>query len=275
MAEDQKMKTVLVTGSTDGIGLETAKALYSKGHHVLMHGRNFAKLEEKANEITPSNGNGRIDACVADLSKISEVEALAASVAEKYPNLDVLINNAGLLSPGPDTPDGLDVRFAVNTIAPYLLTKRLGPLIGSSGRVVNVASMSQSPVDLDALANKTKVPDEYDAYCQCKLALISWTRSMASAQKDGDEWPAIVAVNPGSLLRTKMVTSQGVDDCQDVSVAVDILCRAALSDEFKDASGMYYDNDNKKFADPHPDALNATKCDEIVRVIEAVLDGIK
>tara|TARA_R110002167_G_scaffold138853_4_gene326256 strand:+ start:5509 stop:5988 length:480 start_codon:yes stop_codon:yes gene_type:complete len=123
-------KTILITGSTDGIGLETAKILLSQGHRVLLHGRNQAKLDNVEKQLSALPGAGQIECYIADLSRKSEVESLAQAVATKHATVDVLINNAGIFhTPEPITSNGLDIRFAVNTLAPYLLTKRLLPLL--------------------------------------------------------------------------------------------------------------------------------------------------
>ena len=119
-------KTILITGSTDGIGLEAARMLVAQGHHVLLHGRNPEKLEDVERALSGVPGGGGVESYVSDLSRMSEVEAFAKAVAERYTRLDVLINNAGIFrTPEPITQDGLVVRFAVNTIAPYLLAQRL------------------------------------------------------------------------------------------------------------------------------------------------------
>nr|WP_067294322.1 SDR family NAD(P)-dependent oxidoreductase [Marinobacterium profundum] len=265
-------KTILVTGSTDGIGLETAKMLVSQGHHVLVHGRNQAKLETTLQTLSALTDNAQIDGYLADFSTMAEVEALAKAIAAKHETLDVLINNAGILrAPETTTADKLDIRFAVNTLAPYLLTQRLLPLIKTSGRVINLSSAAQSPVDLEALAGRRPLA-EMAAYSQSKLALTIWSRHLALALKA--EGPAIIAVNPGSLLASKMVKEGFGIAGNDIRIGADILIRASLSDEFEEASGQYFDNDSKSFASPHPDALNAEKSAELVRVIEKLLATI-
>lgn len=262
-------KTILVTGSTDGIGLETARILVSLGHHVLLHGRNPAKLEKVEKRLSELLDGGRVESFVSDLSRMADVESLAKAVAEKHAQLDVLINNAGVYCvPDPRTQEGLDMRFAVNTIAPYLLTQRLMPLLGKSGRVINLSSAAQSRVDPEALAGRINLSDGV-AYAQSKLALTMWSHTMALSLK-GDG-PAIIAVNPGSMLGSKMVKQAYGVAGGDLRIGAEILCRAALSDEFAAASGRYFDNDRGQFASPHPDALNLQKCEEIVHVIEAVL----
>ncbi len=262
-------KTIIVTGSTDGIGLETARMLVSLGHRILLHGRNPAKLEKVERTLSASPGGGRVESFLADLSRMADVEALARAVAEKHDKLDVLINNAGVFRAADRiTQDGLDVRFAVNTIAPYLLTKRLLPLLGASGRVINLSSAAQSPVDPEALTGRSGLSDGA-AYAQSKLALTMWSRYLALSLKD--DGPAVIAVNPRSLLGSKMVKEAYGVAGGDLRIGAEILTRAALSDEFADASGRYFDNDSGRFASPHPDALDPQKCDEIVRLIEAIL----
>lgn len=262
-------ETILITGSTDGIGLETAKMLVSRGHNVLIHGRNPAKLEAAEQMLSLLPGNGHVECYVADLSRMAGVVTLAAAVAAAHGKLDVLINNAGVYTaPDPITTDGLDVRFAVNAVAPYLLTQRLLPLLGSKGRVINLSSAAQAPVDPDALTGRVRLSDG-TAYAQSKLALTMWSRHMAVAL--GDSGPVIVAVNPGSLLASKMVKQAFGVAGADLGIGAEILTRAALSDEFATASGQYFDNDNGRFAEPHPDALDPRKIGEIARLIETVL----
>jgi NAD(P)-dependent dehydrogenase (short-subunit alcohol dehydrogenase family) len=263
-------KTILITGSTDGIGLATAKMLVSKGHRVLVHGRSQAKLERAEELLSGLPGAGKVESYKADLSHMPDVEGLAKAVAEKHDVLDVLINNAGILKvANPITQDGLDVRFVVNTIAPYLLTQRFLPLMGQSGRVVNVSSAGQAPVDVQALAGRVRIVDDYNAYAQSKLAITMWSRHMAQSGK-GDV-PVIVAVNPGSLLGSKMVQEGFGVAGGDINIGADILTRAALSDEFAAATGQYFDNDAGRFSSPHPDALDAGKSAQIVRAIETLL----
>lgn len=262
-------KTILITGSTDGIGLETAKLLVSQGYHVLLHGRNPQKLEQVQKILLELKGGGAVEIYVADLSLMDNVEELAKTVAEKHSKLDVLINNAGVYNASNAvTQDGLDVRFAVNTIAPYLLTQRLLSLLGTSGRVINLSSAAQSTVQKEALTGRVKLRDGA-AYAQSKLALTMWSRILGLSLKDSG--PIIVAINPGSMLGSKMVKQAFGVTGGDIRIGAEILTRAALTDEFKTASGKYFDNDSGKFASPHPDALDTDKCQEIVSIIETVL----
>lgn len=266
-------KTILITGSTDGIGLETARMLVTQGHRVLLHGRSPAKLAAVEKTLSGLPGGGAVESYLADLSRLLEVNAFAQLVAERHTRLDVLINNAGVFKTAdPITQDGLDVRFVVNAIAPYLLTQRLLPLLGTSGRVVNLSSAAQSPVDPEALAGRTRLSDDFSAYAQSKLALTMWSRTLALSLKD--EGPVIVAVNPGSLLGTKMVKEGFGTAGKDIRIGAEILIRAALADEFDGATGLYFDNDSGEFASPHPDALNPQKTEAVMRAIVRVVTEV-
>ena len=131
-------KKILITGATDGIGLETARILVADGHHVLLHGRSKYKLEAVHEELSKV---GTVESYIADLSDVNDTKNLASDITAKHESLDVLINNAGVLkTPNPITADGSDIRFVVNTIAPYMLTKALLPLMNSNGRIVNLSS---------------------------------------------------------------------------------------------------------------------------------------
>lgn len=263
-------KKILITGSTDGIGLETAKTLVSRGHYVLIHGRNSAKLEEVERMLLSLSDAVQVESYVADLSRLNDVEAFAGAVAKKHDRLDVLINNAGVYKTSePITQDGLDVRFVVNTIAPYLLTQKLLPLLGANARVINLSSAAQAPVNKGALAGRTHLTDDMAAYAQSKLAITMWSRVMALSLKDNG--PVFISVNPGSLLATKMVKEGFGMAGNDIRIGSDILTRAALDDEFATASGQYFDNDAGRFASPHNDVLDAKKSREVVQVIEDVL----
>lgn len=262
-------KTVLITGSTDGIGLATAKLLASQGHTILLHGRSPAKLEAAEKTLSSLPGARRIETYVADLSRMRNVEDLAKAVGATHAKLDVLINNAGIFkTPEPVTADGLDMRFAVNTIAPYLLTRRLLPRVAARGRVINLSSAAQARVDPKALSGQVKL-SEMEAYSQSKLALTMWSRAVAMSL--GADGPIIFAVNPGSMLGSKMVTEGFGVAGGDIGIGADILTRAALDKDFSVASGKYFDNDLGRFGPPHPDALDPKKSAEIVQMIETVL----
>ena len=128
-------KTILITGSTDGIGFETAKALYAQGHRIVLHGRSATKLAATEAALRKLSNDGQTEACLADLSSMTDVVALGEALVANDEKIDVVINNAGVFhSADTFTDDGLDIRFAVNTFAPCLLTQRLLPLLQTGAR---------------------------------------------------------------------------------------------------------------------------------------------
>ena len=257
-------KTILITGATDGIGLLTAQKLAADGHTVLLHGRSEAKLAKAAEAV-----GGNPKTYRADLSDMSEVAALAKAVIADTPKLDVLINNAGILkTPQTETAAGRDIRFDVNTIAPYILTRALLAIMPKDGRVVNLSSAAQAPVDVQAMTNFTPMGD-MEAYAQSKLGITIWSAEMAAGLPDG---PAIIAVNPGSLLASKMVKEGFGVAGNDLNVGADILIRAALSAEFAQASGQYFDNDSERFAPPHHAASDAGHVAAFMQALNAIVE---
>ena len=232
-------KTILITGSTDGIGLLTAKTLKAQGHHVILHGRNAAKLTAAANEL-----GGDVATYGADLSSLSATRDLARAIAENHSQIDVLINNAGVFKTAdPILANGQDVRFVVNTLAPYILTKALLPVIPQDGRVLNLSSAAQAPVNLHALKGEVRLGD-MDAYSQSKRAITIWSHMIARDLSDG---PVVLSVNPGSLLASKMVKEGFGVAGNDLQIGADILCRLALDASFTADTGKYWDNDSGGF----------------------------
>jgi len=266
-------KTILITGATDGIGFETAKMLVKQGHYVLLHGRNEDKLKKVEQALLVHCETAQFKSYRADLSNMSDVLGLAQALTKNHQHLDILINNAGVYSASNElTVDGLDPRFAVNTIAPYLLTKTLLTLMDKYSRVLNLSSAAQATVNLDALRGLVTLNDS-EAYAQSKLALTIWSRVVGLQLKN--RGPIIIAINPKSLLGSKMVKEAFGISGSDLSLGAEILCQAALCDDFANASGLYFDNDYEKFADPHPDALDESICqgvmDSIVEIQQKLI----
>jgi NAD(P)-dependent dehydrogenase (short-subunit alcohol dehydrogenase family) len=151
-------KVCLVTGATHGIGLETAKALAGTGATVLVHGRDLERAREVAGELARSTGNAQVRAVQADFARLAEVRRLAQELSSSLPRLDVLVNNAGMMSASRGrSAEGYDLTFAVNHLAPFLLTNLLLPRLTASGagRIVVVASAAhrRARLDFDDLMN--------------------------------------------------------------------------------------------------------------------------
>jgi NAD(P)-dependent dehydrogenase (short-subunit alcohol dehydrogenase family) len=152
---DLKDKTVLVTGSTDGVGRLVTRLLARQGAHILIHGRDRYRGKQVVDQIQAVRTGSAIF-LRADFSSLAEVRRLAKVVAQTGNRLDVLINNAGIGSGGArgkreTSQDGHELRFALNYLAGFLLTRLFLPLMLASkpARIVNVSSLGQHPIDFD------------------------------------------------------------------------------------------------------------------------------
>ena len=176
-------KTVLVTGGTGGIGRAAAVALASMGARVGITGRDRARAEHAAAAITRESGNPAVDVFVADMSSQAEVRRLADEVLAAYPRLDVLLNNVGgFWARRHMTADGLEHTFALNHLAPFLLTNLLLDRLTASApaRIVTVSSGAQSmgTIDFDDLMGEQKYSGS-QAYNQSKLTNVMFTYELA------------------------------------------------------------------------------------------------
>lgn len=262
-------KTILITGATDGIGLKTAQMLAPMGHTLLIHGRNPEKLQSVMDRLSNFSSTDLIKGLTADLSDMISVKTLTDQIFEEYDKLDVLINNAGVYKvETPVTCQHLDSRFAVNTLAPYLLTKQLLPLFDSAGRVINLSSAAQAPFAPKELSEPSGLNDDM-VYAKSKLALTMWSTALGLSFKD--KGPAVIAVNPASFLGSKMVKQAYGVEGKDLGIGASILVQAALSEEFANASGKYFDNDSGQFSRPHPHALDPEQCRSLIREMEEIL----
>ena len=177
------MKTILVTGSTDGIGLATARELARRGCAVIVHGRNDRRAEAAARELADATGNRNVTTVAGDFGSLAEVRAMADRVLAACPRLDVLINNAGIaVRRRRTTKEGFESTFAVNHLAPFLLTNLLLDRLRESApaRVVNVSSgvHSSGRIDFDDLQMERRF-DGWQAYCNSKFANALFTCELA------------------------------------------------------------------------------------------------
>ncbi|KGL63425.1 SDR family NAD(P)-dependent oxidoreductase [Polaribacter sp. Hel1_85] len=270
------IKTILITGSTDGIGKLTALKLAKEGHSVYIHGRNEAKVNAVISEIKEICNNENVSGFVADFSNIEAVKKIAKKIKKEIPIIDVLINNAGVFkTKNTLNKAGLDIRIVVNYLAPYLLTNEILPnlRLSKAPRIINLSSAAQAPVSENVLTGKEQVA-ENNSYAQSKLALTMWSFHLAKQESNIN----IIAVNPGSLLNTKMVKEAYGQHWSPAEKGVDILYDLALSNSYKNDSGKYFDNDKGEikgcFAPAHTDAYDKNLISVLLEKTEALLLGL-
>jgi NAD(P)-dependent dehydrogenase (short-subunit alcohol dehydrogenase family) len=237
-------KICLVTGSTDGVGRHVALELGAAGATVLVHGRSRERAEQVISEIR-KRGNGSAIFYPADLASFQEVRELAETVRRNHERLDVLINNAGIgsRSGGPQrrtSADGHELRFAVNYLAGFLLTRLLLPLIVPSApaRIVNVASAGQFPIDFDDVM-LTRGYDGGRAYTQSKLAQVMFTFDLARELEHTGV--TVNCLHPATYMDTTMVRETGVSPISTVKEGADAVLNLALSDDLSGKTGLYFD----------------------------------
>src|SRR3954466_4594423 len=207
-------KTVLITGSTDGVGRYVAAKLAAAGAKVLIHGRDRDRAKTLAADIRRA---GRSEAVFyqADLSSLAGVRQLGQAVLADHGRLDVFISNAGIGSRTQggaerrQSADGYELRFAVNYLSGFLLAHLLLPLLKTSApsRIVNVASLGQHPIDFEDVM-LTKDYSGSRAYAQSKLAQIMFTIDLAHQLKDSGV--TVNSLHPATYMNTTMVREGGI-----------------------------------------------------------------
>jgi NAD(P)-dependent dehydrogenase (short-subunit alcohol dehydrogenase family) len=239
-------QTILVTGSTDGLGRALARELAGRGATVLLHGRDSAKGEAALREIREATGNERVAFYLADLGSLAEVRGLAETVRGEQERLDVLVNNAGIGTGGRAraerelSADGYELRFAVMYLAPYLLSSLLEPLLVRSApsRIVNVASAGQLPIDFDDVMLERSYSGA-QAYCQSKTALVMLTFDLASEL--ADRGVAVNCLHPGTYMPTKMVLEAGVTPVDSLESGIEATLRLVADPALDGVTGTYFD----------------------------------
>mgnify|MGYP003287936009 CR=1 FL=1 len=249
-----QQQTVLVTGATDGLGRALARELARRGATVLLHGRDQERLEETRREIEQATGNDRLDSHRADLSSLQQVRRLGREVAAQQARLDVLVNNAGIAGEGPRelSADGVELRFAVNYLAPFLLTRLLLPLLRRSApaRIVNVASVGQVPIDFDDVMLERGY-DGLRAYRQSKLAQVMFTFELAERLRAaGEPGVTVNALHPATLMDTKMALQTFGYAMSTIQDGVEATLRLAVAPELDGVTGRYFDRLREARANP-------------------------
>ncbi len=244
-----KDKTILITGSTDGVGRVVAQRLGAAGARVLVHGRDASRGKATVTEIEAAGGKAEL--LLADLASLAEVRRLAEAVRARTSRLDILINNAGIGTAGARrqvSADGYELRFAVNYLAGFLLTSELLPLLKASSpvRIVNVASAGQQAIDISDVM-LTRSYDGVRAYCQSKLAQILFTVDLAEQLKGSGV--TVNGLHPASYMNTTMVRQAGVTPWNSVETGADAILNLATSPALEGRSGLYFDGLRESRAD--------------------------
>jgi NAD(P)-dependent dehydrogenase (short-subunit alcohol dehydrogenase family) len=237
-------QTILVTGATDGLGRALARELAARGATVLVHGRSQQRLDDTLRELREATGSERLRPYRADLASLEEVRRLGREVGAEQ-RLDVLVNNAGIAGVGDrqESADGHELRFAVNYLAPFLLTSLLLPLLERSApaRVVNVASVGQVPVDFDDVMLE-RGWEPLRAYRQSKLAQVMFTFELAERLRAaGETGVTVTALHPATLMDTKMAIESFGYAMSSVEEGVAATLRLAVDPEVDGVSGRYFD----------------------------------
>jgi NAD(P)-dependent dehydrogenase (short-subunit alcohol dehydrogenase family) len=250
-------RTALVTGATDGVGAVVARQLGASGLRVLVHGRDQERGARVVHDIRQAGGEAAFLA--ADLASLAEVRRLAEAVRAETDRLCLLINNAGVGSAGPGrqvSADGHELRFAVNYLAGFLLTRLLLDLLRSNApaRIVNVASAGQQAIEFDDVM-LTRGYSGSRAYRQSKLAQILFTVDLA-AELDGAD-VTVNALHPATYMNTTMVRLAGVTPWSTVEQGAEAILNLAAAPALAGRSGLYFDGLRETRADAQaydPDA---------------------
>ena len=235
-------KVILVTGATDGLGRALAAELVRAGATVLVHGRDPGRIAETVRELSESGEADRVRSYQADLSGLDGVRSLADQVTAAEPRLDVLVNNAGIGATVPgggvrqESTEGYELRFAVNYLAGYALTKLLLPLLRASApsRIINVSSLGQQAIDFGDVM-LTSGYDGMRAYRQSKLAQILFTFDLA-AELDGTG-VTVNTLHPATFMPTKIVTGATMST---VPEGVEATARLITAPDAETGTGRFF-----------------------------------
>jgi NAD(P)-dependent dehydrogenase (short-subunit alcohol dehydrogenase family) len=241
-------KTVLITGSTDGVGRYVAKRLAADGAEVLIHGRDAARAKTLIDEIA-RDGAPAPAFYQADLASLAGARQLADAVRAEHGRLDVFVSNAGIgsMNGGPErrtSADGHELRFAVNYLSGFLLAHLLLPLLKAAApaRIVNVASLGQHPIDFDDVMI-TKNYSGSRAYAQSKLAQIMFTIDLADELKGTGI--TVNSLHPATYMNTTMVRAGGITPMSTVEQGGDAILHLVAGDDVESKTGLFFNGMNE------------------------------
>lgn len=273
-------RIIVVTGATDGLGRALSNALALRPATTLvLHGRNQTRLDELAAELADAPASVRT--VCADFSELAQVHQLADEITEFTDRISVLVNNAGVGAGEPDgndrrlTVDGHELRFAVNHLAAFALTRRLLPLLdrGAPARIVNVASLGQAPINFD----DPTLEHNYSgmgAYAQSKLAMVA-TGFVLARELD----PHRITVNslhPATFMPTKMVLESIGYSIDSLEEGLEATLRLVIAPELEGVTGQFYDRTRvaKAHADAYDPMVRRKLWDLSTRLTEAPAEGL-
>ncbi|MFI0451967.1 SDR family NAD(P)-dependent oxidoreductase [Actinomadura sp. 6N118] len=250
-------RTILITGSTDGLGRHLALRLGRAGARILIHGRDPARACDVRDAIVAAGGPTP-SILLADLASLAEVDRLADQVHRHTDRLEVLVNNAGVGFGRTGAArqvgaDGLELRFAVNYLAGYRLTRLLLPLLTRSApaRIVNVASAGQQEIDFtDLMLDRSY--DGVTAYRRSKLAQLMFTLDLADELRP--EAVTVNALHPATFMDTTMVRHAGSAPTSTVAEGGDAVVRLITDPALERVTGRYYNGQIPARA--HPQAYD-------------------
>ncbi len=257
------VKTILITGATDGIGKHLAKKLASEGHHVILHGRNPQKLELATQEVRAVSLRDRVSSYLADFSKLDDVYRFVEEIKRDFQNIDVLFNNAGLYA-GKErkaSAENVELTFMLSVLVPYILTTELSPLLekAADGRVINTSSYMHhfaKVKDLDFGFENNYNPGL--AYNNSKLYTIWMTRYLArdfflkgSSITVNSYHPGLISTNLGnnsSNEKTKKSLFGRLmkSFSKDLDEGIETGYYLTLSEEVTGLTGYYFDDKTVK-----------------------------
>ncbi len=266
-------RTVLVTGATDGIGIVTALHLARLGAHVIVHGRNAERVTRTAAMIRKDAGPASASELVADLSSLHEVRTAAATLLERYPAIHVLLHNAGVyMTERVLTVDGHETTFAVNHLAPYLLTGLLLDRVKASGRgrIVTVSSMVhvRAKLAFDNLQGERQYSG-YAAYGLSKLANAMFTWELAERLRGTDVMAT--CLHPGVIATKLLATGFPGSGGASVESGAMTSVHLASSPAVEGISGAYFVG--KHQAEPSPLVHDADQRLRLWEVSEKLVGG--
>jgi NAD(P)-dependent dehydrogenase (short-subunit alcohol dehydrogenase family) len=250
---DMAGKTVLITGSTDGVGRYVATELAAAGARVLIHGRDATRAVALIDEIVRAGHPGPTF-YQADLAALAGVRRLADAVSADHAKLDVFVSNAGIGSQngGParqTSQDGHELRFAVNYLAGFALAHQLLPLLKAAApsRIVNVASLGQHPIDFDDIMI-TRNYSGSRAYAQSKLAQIMFTIDLAEQLQGSGV--TVNALHPATYMNTTMVRAGGITPASTVEEGGEAILHLIAGDDVIGKSGLFFNGLREARANP-------------------------